>query len=206
MPNTLAVSGHTPNLGVRVLSLDGGGAGALSELLILERMMYRAKTEGRLDTIPSPCDCFEIIGGSGRGGIIALMLGRLHMSVADAISAYVTLRPQPKIGSAEQFRASKFETALKGIFQLHKMKDVSPDACKTFIWSRLLPVYSQSASFGDHGNFAPSNIVESLAHAHTIIGCPQRAKRVEQTYFTDFSKKKIAGPEKARDPKSQMSS
>jgi hypothetical protein len=61
------------------------------------------------------------------------MLGRLHMSVADAISAYVTLRPQPKIGSAEQFRASKFETALKGIFQLHKMKDVSPDACKTYV-------------------------------------------------------------------------
>ncbi|KAJ7830580.1 hypothetical protein B0H13DRAFT_1655074 [Mycena leptocephala] len=47
---------------------DGGGAGALSELLILERMMYRTKTEGHLDTAPSPCECFELIGGSGTGG------------------------------------------------------------------------------------------------------------------------------------------
>lgn len=77
---------RSPDQGVRVLSLgelvflflivisdshtgrqDGGGTGALSELLILERMMFRAKTEGLLDTVPSPCECFDIIGGSGMG-------------------------------------------------------------------------------------------------------------------------------------------
>ncbi|KAJ7105253.1 acyl transferase/acyl hydrolase/lysophospholipase [Mycena epipterygia] len=128
-----AVPKHSPNLGVRVLSLDGGGAGALSELLVLERMMYRTKTEGGLETIPSPHECFELIGGSGTGGIIALMLGRLRMSVKEAILAYDSLRPQSKIGFSEEFQASKFEEVLKNIFKNEKMEDMCRDACKTFV-------------------------------------------------------------------------
>ncbi|KAJ7848220.1 acyl transferase/acyl hydrolase/lysophospholipase [Mycena leptocephala] len=141
---------HGPDLGVRVLSLgkaslakgqsltrdaisDGGGAGALSELLMLEKMMYRTKVEGHLDTIPSPCECFELIGGTGTGGVIALMLGRLRMSTAAAISAYQILSPQSKMGSTEQFQTSKFEEALKKIFQQEKMDDLSPNVCKTFV-------------------------------------------------------------------------
>ncbi|KAJ7105267.1 acyl transferase/acyl hydrolase/lysophospholipase [Mycena epipterygia] len=140
---------HGPDLGVRVLSLgetiisckcpgphthsDGGGAGALSELLILDRMMYRTKIEGQLDTVPSPYECFELIGGSGTGGIVALMLGRLRMSVKDAIVAYESLRPQPKIGFGEEFQSSKFQEVLKNIFKEERMEDASPGACKTFV-------------------------------------------------------------------------
>ncbi|KAJ7464129.1 hypothetical protein FB451DRAFT_454521 [Mycena latifolia] len=50
---------RAPSLGVRVLSVDGDGAGALSELLILEQIMYRTKMEGLLEEMPSPCDYFE---------------------------------------------------------------------------------------------------------------------------------------------------
>ncbi|KAJ7101080.1 FabD lysophospholipase-like protein [Mycena epipterygia] len=117
----------------QLFHIYGGGAGALSELLILERMMYRTKIEGHLDTIPSPCECFELIGGNGTGGIIALMLGRLRMSTAAAISAYQTLCPQPKMGSTEQFQTSKFEEALKKIFKQEKMNDLNADACKIFV-------------------------------------------------------------------------
>ncbi|KAJ6520964.1 FabD lysophospholipase-like protein [Mycena vulgaris] len=131
--NARNLSISSSHLGVRVLSLDGGGAGALSQLLILERMMYRTKTEGQLDTVPSPCDCFEFIGGSGTGGIIALMLGRLRMSVADTVSAYEKIRPQAKIGFTEQFQATQLEEVLKDIIKRETMRDVRPDACKTFV-------------------------------------------------------------------------
>ncbi|KAJ6532237.1 hypothetical protein DFH09DRAFT_1284678 [Mycena vulgaris] len=131
MPNTLPEK-H-PNMGLRVLSLDGGGVGALSELLILERLMYRTKTERGLDTMPSPWEYFELIGGSGTGGIIALMLGRLRLSVPEARSAYEKLRPQVKLGFTERFQASRFEEELKKIFKDENMKDDRPDACKTFV-------------------------------------------------------------------------
>ncbi|KAJ7899142.1 FabD lysophospholipase-like protein [Mycena olivaceomarginata] len=123
----------TQNLGVRVLSLDGGGVGVLSELHILESMMHRLKTEGRLDKIPSPCDYFELIGGSGTGGIIALMLGRLRMPIADARSAYERLRPESKSRSGEKFKTSKFEQVLKAIFKQEMMRDVDLRPCKIFV-------------------------------------------------------------------------
>ncbi|KAJ7142409.1 hypothetical protein C8R44DRAFT_974174 [Mycena epipterygia] len=125
--------GRPPNLGVRVLSLDGGGSGALSELIILEKMMYRTKMEAPLDAMPRPCEYFEVIGGSGAGGIIALMLGRMRMSVKDAFSSYEQLRPQFKTGFGEEFKARKFEEALKDIFGVGRMEDSRPDACKTFV-------------------------------------------------------------------------
>ncbi|KAJ7448723.1 FabD lysophospholipase-like protein [Mycena latifolia] len=124
---------NAPHKGVRVLSLDGGGAGALSELLILERIMYQVQATLPSDTAPAPCDYFEVIGGSGIGGIIALMLGRLRMSVSASISAYEKLRPKSKRGSAEKFKASQLEATLRQIFREEKMRDVSPHACKTFV-------------------------------------------------------------------------
>ncbi|KAJ7121157.1 acyl transferase/acyl hydrolase/lysophospholipase, partial [Mycena epipterygia] len=96
-------------------------------------MMYRIRVEGQLDTDPFPCDYFELIGGSGTGGIIALMLGRLRMSVKDAISAYETLRPESKRGSAEKFKTTSFEEVLKKIFKQEQMNDGRADACKTFV-------------------------------------------------------------------------
>ncbi|KAJ7448125.1 acyl transferase/acyl hydrolase/lysophospholipase [Mycena latifolia] len=128
MPNTDA-----PDKGVRVLSLDGGGAGVLSELLILERIMYQVQATLGSDTTPTPCDYFEVIGGSGTGGIIALMLGRLRMSITASILAYEKLQPKPKSGSAEQFKASEMEAALRQIFREEKMRDLNPHACKTFV-------------------------------------------------------------------------
>ncbi|KAJ6583578.1 hypothetical protein DFH09DRAFT_978574 [Mycena vulgaris] len=122
-----------PDLGVCVLSLDGGGAGALTQLLILENIMYRIKIAGGLDAMPSPCDYFKVIGGSGTGGIAALMLGRLRMTITEAKSAFENLRPQSKIGSAEKFQAKSFEKALRDIFREATMKDDHPNACKTFV-------------------------------------------------------------------------
>ncbi|KAJ7479539.1 hypothetical protein FB451DRAFT_1556471 [Mycena latifolia] len=119
--------------GVRVLSLDGGGVGALLQVLILDRIMYRIKNKLGLDITPAPCEYFELIGGSGTGGIVALMLGRLRMSIADTISACEKLHPQTKIGFSEEFQASKFEEVLKDIFKQEKMRETGPDVCKTFV-------------------------------------------------------------------------
>ncbi|KAJ7657036.1 acyl transferase/acyl hydrolase/lysophospholipase, partial [Mycena rosella] len=111
----------------------GGGIGTLSELLVLDRMMYRIQSELRRDAKPSPCEYFELIGGSGTGGIIALMLGRLRMSIEEAISAYEKLRPQSKFGVTDEFQATAFVEVLKDIFKQEPLKDFRPDACKTFV-------------------------------------------------------------------------
>jgi len=40
---------------------------------------------------PKPCEFFDMIGGTSTGGLIAIMLGRLHMTVDEAIEAYLSL-------------------------------------------------------------------------------------------------------------------
>ena len=49
---------------LRLLALDGGGAGGLSALLILEKLMEAINP----DAPPKPCDYFDMIGGTSIGG------------------------------------------------------------------------------------------------------------------------------------------
>jgi len=63
----------------RILALDGGGVRGLSSLLILREIMEEIGRRNDTDPPPLPCQYFDMIGGTGTGGIIAIMLGRLRM-------------------------------------------------------------------------------------------------------------------------------
>ncbi|KAJ7812545.1 FabD/lysophospholipase-like protein [Mycena olivaceomarginata] len=132
--------------GLRLLSLDGGGICGLSMLLILEHLMYKLKVTEDLPDIPHPCDYFDLIGGTSTGGLIALMLGRLRMSVEDSKKAYGQLTQEVFSdvkfqGSAGKFKASKLEKAIKQIAETYlesrnpeeRLEDIRDNACKMFI-------------------------------------------------------------------------
>ncbi|KAG7124123.1 Calcium-independent phospholipase A2-gamma like protein [Verticillium longisporum] len=72
---------------IRLLALDGGGVRSLSSLMILRSLMVTIDP----DNPPKPCDYFDMIGGTNTGGLIAVMLGRLRMSVDECIAAFTSL-------------------------------------------------------------------------------------------------------------------
>lgn len=76
-----------PTGALRLLALDGGGVRGLSSLMILRRLMATVDPEGS----PKPCDYFDMISGTSTGGLIAIMLGRLCMTVDECIDAYTSL-------------------------------------------------------------------------------------------------------------------
>lgn len=76
-----------PDNDIRLLALDGGGVRGLSSLMILQSLMSTIDPENP----PKPCDYFDMIGGTSTGGLIAIMLGRLRMTVDECIDAYVRL-------------------------------------------------------------------------------------------------------------------
>ncbi|KAH7326829.1 acyl transferase/acyl hydrolase/lysophospholipase [Rhizoctonia solani] len=76
---------------LRLLSFDGGGIRGLSSLYILKEIMKRVELRTGDTDIPLPCDYFDMICGTSTGGIIAIMLGKLWMSVDQAIDSYVRL-------------------------------------------------------------------------------------------------------------------
>ncbi|KAK0609590.1 acyl transferase/acyl hydrolase/lysophospholipase [Bombardia bombarda] len=67
---------------LRVLSLDGGGVRGIAALMLLDEVMKRSHP-GKL-----PHEVFDMIGGTSTGGFIAVMLGRMKMSIADCITCY----------------------------------------------------------------------------------------------------------------------
>ncbi|MCJ1360595.1 MAG: hypothetical protein MMC33_010603 [Icmadophila ericetorum] len=79
---------------LNVLVLDGGGVRGLSSLIILERFMMLVNKNVPEETAGRPLhpqDIFGLAAGTSTGGLIALMLGKLNMSVEDCIQAYKEL-------------------------------------------------------------------------------------------------------------------
>ncbi|KAH8823090.1 hypothetical protein DL96DRAFT_1683274 [Flagelloscypha sp. PMI_526] len=104
-----AVIRDTRENGLKVLTIDGEAdirVGVLSALFSLLIMMRRAahdcpelasndtKADSSTISIPEalPCKCFDLIVGSGDGGWIAIMLGRLGMSTTEVIETYLEIR------------------------------------------------------------------------------------------------------------------
>ncbi|KAJ6443016.1 COM1 regulatory protein [Purpureocillium lavendulum] len=109
-----------------LLALDGGGIRGLSELVVLEEIMNRIRIDLREDKDPIPARFFDLIGGTSTGGLIALLLGRLRMSVPQARKEYVRIAEEVfSIPSAKNFRflkkhafdGRKLERAVKGLLE-----------------------------------------------------------------------------------------
>lgn len=76
-----------PGERIRLLALDGGGVRGLASLMILQQLMATVDPTSP----PKPCDYFDMIGGTSTGGLIAVMLGCLQMTVDECIQAYTAL-------------------------------------------------------------------------------------------------------------------
>lgn len=113
--------------------VDGGGVRGYSMLIILQEIMHRTyvEIEGRAprrDQIPKPADHFDLIVGTGTGGLIALMLGRLRLDIETCKELYVRLtryvfETDKTIAGipyrSTLFKASKLEEAIMEAIREH---------------------------------------------------------------------------------------
>jgi len=102
-------------------------------LIILQELMHRTyvEIEGRAprrDQIPKPCDHFDLIFGTGTGGLIAIMLGRLRLDLETCKEVYV--RMTRRVFETDKtiagipyrstlFKASKLEEAIRECVKEH---------------------------------------------------------------------------------------
>ncbi|KKK13486.1 hypothetical protein P175DRAFT_0464503 [Aspergillus ochraceoroseus IBT 24754] len=133
---------------LNLLSLDGGGVRALSTLYILKHVMEAIDRENP----PKPCEFFDMIGGTGSGGLLAIMLGRLKMDIDQCIVAYtrlckhvfghkkrLSLTTMGNIRGKPKYEGKKVESALKSILRElgHEDRDMllqdMDTSCRVFV-------------------------------------------------------------------------
>lgn len=80
------------------MNVDGGGIRGLSSLLILKDLMKYVNEEisshgtaGQVHENVHPHDIFSLVAGTSTGGLIAIMLGKLGMTVDECILEYNSL-------------------------------------------------------------------------------------------------------------------
>ena len=144
-----------PEYELRLLALDGGGVRGLSMLQILKQLMDVVDPESP----PKPCDYFDMIGGTSTGGLvseavcdighianghslIAIMLGRLQMSIDECIDAYISL-------SDRVFQKRRHRVTIKGNVQGRFDSDELERGIKEIVVRQRLP---ESALLKDSPN------------------------------------------------------
>lgn len=106
-------------------------------MIILQELMYRTYVEcegdaPRREQIPKPCDHFDLIVGTGTGGLIALMLGRLRLdletckNIYPRMTKYVFETDKTLAGipfRSTLFKASRLEDAIRQAVREHTVMD-----------------------------------------------------------------------------------
>lgn len=113
-------------------------------LLLLRDVLQQFKQAVGLPSLPLPCEYFDIIAGSGTGGFIALLLGRLRLSIENALECYVRVVDHvfAQIKAGGNFKVTPFEKVLKEISNRFGEGEDTPilDShsfpCKTFVCIR----------------------------------------------------------------------
>ncbi|KPM36003.1 hypothetical protein AK830_g10581 [Neonectria ditissima] len=164
---------------LRVLSLDGGGVRGYSIFIIVQELMHRTfvETEGRAPRrheIPKPCDHFDLIVGTGTGGLIALMLGRLRLDLETCKELYVRMtrvvfETDKTIAGipyrSTLFKASKLEEAIKQAVRDHTANEKEGnDGAEPDVLSPLNPALYSSAG-GPRRNASNASVVSFSARS-----------------------------------------
>lgn len=151
-------------------------------LILLQELMHRTfvECEGRAprrNEIPKPCDHFDLIAGTGTGGLIAIMLGRLRLDLETCKDVYV--RMTKRVFETDKtiagipyrstlFKASKLEEAIRECVREHTVYENegndSEDAPGSPVNGPNSPLRPTSGVYGGV-NRSPSN-----ASRYSLIG------------------------------------
>ncbi|KAN0095699.1 Acyl transferase/acyl hydrolase/lysophospholipase [Hyaloscypha variabilis] len=142
---------ETPVKQVRkLLSLDGGGVRGMSAIAILRELMEKLARKRGVEVV-HPWQEFDMIGGTSTGGLLAIMLGRLRMSIDECEAAYMKFsedifKPRNAVVGAYnllnaqgKFSTEALEANIKELIdkaelpQSEKFDDKREDSCKTFV-------------------------------------------------------------------------
>ncbi|RDW65713.1 uncharacterized protein DSM5745_09452 [Aspergillus mulundensis] len=198
---------------LNILSLDGGGVRGMSTLFILKSIMEAIDREHP----PKPCDFFDMIGGTGSGGLLAIMLGRLKMDIDQCIVGYPRLcrhifARRKRLSLTEmshisikrrraKYDGKKLAAALKGILRElgHEDRDILLQdvdlSCRVFVCvsdastGKIVPLSSYPSKYCPNELYKTTKIWEAglATFSNAALFEPVTLGPSSQRRFTDAS-------------------
>lgn len=187
---------------------DGGGVRGYSMLILLREFMHQtyerihSMPEGSLDedrpdeqasedADPRPCDYFDLIAGTGTGGLIAIMLGRLRMSIVDCMRVYVKMTQ--RVFETDKmiagipyrstlFKASKLEDAIRDCVRENETKGYREDVDNR-VDTPLSPDGRPGTMYSTTSAFPKRSM--SYSSAHPWENSPSRSSNNPNAYLYD---------------------
>ena len=158
-------------------------------LILLHDFMHKTYSEVHGEPpephqVPKPCDYFDLIAGTGTGGLIAIMLGRLRMNTKDCMRVYVQMTrkvfetDKTIIGipyRSTLFKASMLEDAIKACVRSFENRDDDED----------MPGSPSSLNFGSR----PQSVISDkngMPRASTSLSIRGRHGRFSSDSYTTF--------------------
>ncbi|KAH8804032.1 hypothetical protein DL96DRAFT_1823058 [Flagelloscypha sp. PMI_526] len=140
-PTAMSHVGSSLNNGLRLLSFDGGGLHCVSQALIIQDTLRRIEHDLSLPAPSRVSDYFDMICGSGFGGLLAIMCGILHMTGDQLVEELVTLCKTVFSGNLDvSSRTALYEETLKSMVERFcekgrngRMIADNDGLCKTFV-------------------------------------------------------------------------
>ncbi|KAH8793687.1 acyl transferase/acyl hydrolase/lysophospholipase, partial [Flagelloscypha sp. PMI_526] len=150
-----------PGTGLRLLSFDGGGIRAVSQALMVREMAYRIEYDCQLSSPARICDYFDMICGSGFGGLLAIMCGILKMTGDQLVEEFVALCKAVFSQSFDVLqRTTVLENEVKRLIRNYstggeeaKMLN-EDDTCKTFVCAVASQNTTHARLFRNYGSRA----------------------------------------------------
>ncbi|KIM19923.1 hypothetical protein M408DRAFT_30808 [Serendipita vermifera MAFF 305830] len=129
--------------GLCLLSFDAGGTRAISQLRILAHVMNRLNPGSSNPRDKHPCVVFDMIGGTGSGGFIALLLGLLGLNAEQTLSEFVDLNNKilNKLRLTPQVRTNELAIHIDDLLKRYGVRpntrlldqSPSPGSCKVVV-------------------------------------------------------------------------
>lgn len=165
---------------LRILSLDGGGVRGYSMLIILETLMHRSFVEvygrpPRPDEKLKPCDYFDLIAGTGTGGLIAIMLGRLRLDLETCKKVYSRM-------ARHVFETDKTWAGVpyrKTFFKASKLEEAIRECVRE---------HTVSEEEGNDGTATGGHEFQTMSPTSPVSALPQRTASVYSSLSQDSAK------------------
>jgi predicted acylesterase/phospholipase RssA len=109
MPETQMLEAPNPAKALNILCLDGGGCRGMILLHLVCQLLKNIEPNADVEGL-KPCCFFDLICGTSTGALVAIMLGRLEMTLGEAFDSFEAFSKAVFQKDADLLRA-----ALEGI-------------------------------------------------------------------------------------------